>query len=236
MDIGIIGAGGWGIALAKVLADKGEQITLWCHGADTCRDLREKRESPTYLPGVTLPANVRVTRALDEAVAGKPVLLCVVPSHALREVMTQAVSRVAPETTIVCGTKGLEEESLKTAGEVLADIFGAERAGCHAFLSGPSFAAEVARGLPTPVTVAARGEEVAVAVQQILSTQSFRVYTSKDVIGVQMGGVVKNVIAIAAGISDGLGLGQNARGALIPRGRAERTRLVVRLAGHSAKP
>jgi len=229
MDIGIIGAGGWGIALAKVLADKGEQITLWCHGADTCRDLREKRESPTYLPGVTLPANVRVTRALDEAVAGKPVLLCVVPSHALREVMTQAVSRVAPETTIVCGTKGLEEESLKTAGEVLADIFGAERAGHHAFLSGPSFAAEVARGLPTAVTVAAHAEGLATEGQRILSTQSFRVYTSRDVIGVQLGGVVKNVIAIAAGISDGLGLGQNARAALITRGLAEMTRLAVRM-------
>ena len=233
MDIGVIGAGGWGIALAKLLADKGEQITLWCHGADTCRELNEKRESSTYLPGIILPARVHVTRALEEAVASKSLLLCVVPSHALREVMAQTVSRVAPETAIVCGTKGLEEESLKTAGEVLADIFGAERAGCHAFLSGPSFAAEVARGLPTAVTVAAHAEEVAVAVQQRLSTQNFRVYTSKDVIGVQLGGVVKNVIAIAAGISDGLGLGQNARAALITRGLAEMTRLAVRMGADS---
>lgn len=229
MDIGIIGAGGWGIALAKLLADKEQQITLWCHGADTCRDLREIRESFHYLPGVQLPARVRVTAALEEAVAGKSLLLCVVPSHALREVMAQTVSRVAPETTIVCGTKGLEDESLKTAGEVLADIFGPERTTRHAFLSGPSFAAEVARGLPTAVTVAAHAEEVAAVVQQTLSTQSFRVYTSKDVIGVQLGGVVKNVIAIAAGISDGLGLGQNARAALITRGLAEMTRLAVRM-------
>ena len=105
MDIGVIGAGGWGIALAKLLADKGEQITLWCHGADTCRDLTEKRESSTYLPGVRLPAQVRVTTALADAVAGKHLLLCVVPSHALRAVMTQTVAQVAPETTIVCGTK-----------------------------------------------------------------------------------------------------------------------------------
>jgi glycerol-3-phosphate dehydrogenase (NAD(P)+) len=229
MDIGVIGAGGWGIALAKLLAEKGERITLWCHGADTCRDLREKRESFSYLPGVTLPAQVQVTAALEEGVAGKHLLLCVVPSHALREVMAQAAAWVAPETTIVCGTKGLEEESLKTAGEVLANIFGAEGAGHHAFLSGPSFAAEAARGLPTAVTVAAQAEEVAAAVQQTLSTQSFRVYTSKDVIGVQLGGVVKNVIAIAAGISDGLGLGQNARAALITRGLAEMTRLAVRM-------
>ena len=229
MDIGVIGAGGWGIALAKLLADKGEQITLWCHGADTCRDLTEKRESSTYLPGVTLPAQVRVTTALAEAVAGKHLLLCVVPSHTLRAVMTQTVAQVAPETTIVCGAKGLEEESLKTMGEVLADIFGAERSRRHAFLSGPTFAAEVARGLPTAVTVAAHAEDVATGVQQILSTQSFRVYTSKDVIGVQLGGVVKNVIAIAAGISDGLGLGQNARAALITRGLAEMTRLALRM-------
>lgn len=227
MDIGVIGAGGWGIALAKLLADKGERITLWCHGADTCRDLREKRESSGYLPGVRLPAQVRVTTELAEAVTGKSMLVCAVPSHALRAVMTQAALWVEPETTIVCGTKGLEEESLKTAGELLADIFGAERAERHAFLSGPSFAAEVARGLPTAVTVAACAEEIAVTVQQTLSTQSFRVYTSKDVIGVQLGGVVKNVIAIAAGISDGLGLGQNARAALITRGLAEMTRLAV---------
>jgi len=233
IDIGVIGAGGWGIALAKLLVDKGEQITLWCHGDDTCRDLREKRESSNYLPGVKLPAQVRVTAALDEAVTGKPVLLCAVPSHALRAVMEHAASQVAPETTIVCGTKGLEEGSLKTAGEVLADIFGAERRARHAFLSGPSFAAEVARGLPTAVTVAAHAEEVAAAVQRILSTQSFRVYTSKDVIGVQLGGVVKNVIAIAAGISDGLGLGQNARAALITRGLAEMTRLAVRMGADS---
>jgi glycerol-3-phosphate dehydrogenase (NAD(P)+) len=176
-----------------------------------------------------LSAQARITTELNEAVAGKSLLLCVVPSHALRAVMAQAAPRVAPETTIVCGTKGLEEESLKTTGEVLADIFGAERAGHHAFLSGPSFAAEAARGLPTAVTVAAHAEDVAAAVQQTLSTQSFRIYTSKDVIGVQLGGVVKNVIAIAAGISDGLGLGQNARAALITRGLAEMTRLAVRM-------
>jgi glycerol-3-phosphate dehydrogenase (NAD(P)+) len=138
MDIGVIGAGGWGIALAKLLADKGERITLWCHGTDTCRDLGEKRESSSYLPGVKLPAQVRVTTELVEAVSGKPMLVCAVPSHALRAVMAQAASWVDPETTIVCGTKGLEEESLKTAGELLADIFGAGRAGRHAFLSGPA--------------------------------------------------------------------------------------------------
>jgi glycerol-3-phosphate dehydrogenase (NAD(P)+) len=123
----------------------------------------------------------------------------------------------------------LEEQSLKTMGEVLAGIFGAERSEQHAFLSGPTFAIEVARGLPAAVTVAAYVEKVATDIQEILSTQSLRVYTSKDVVGVQMGGVIKNVIAIAAGISDGLGLGYNARAALITRGLAEMTRLAVRM-------
>jgi len=136
---------------------------------------------------------------------------------------------VGAETIIVCATKGLEEESLKTMGEVLTDLFGAARGERHAFLSGPTFAIEVARKLPAAVTVAARAESVATDVQEVLSTQSFRVYTSKDIVGVQMGGVIKNVIAIAAGISDGLGLGQNARAGLITRGLAEMTRLAVRM-------
>lgn len=229
MAIGVIGAGGWGIALAKLLADKGESVTLWCHGADSYRELKAQRESSIYLPGVALPDRVAVTAALADAVGGKALVLCVVPSHALRAVMRQTSALLAPETTIVCGTKGLEDESLKTMGEVLADIFGVENRQRHAFLSGPSFALEVARGLPTAVTVAAYTEDTAAAVQQILSTQSFRVYTSKDVIGVQLGGAVKNVIAIAAGISDGLGLGQNARAALMTRGLAEMTRLAVRM-------
>jgi len=234
MAIGVIGAGGWGIALAKLLAEKGEQTTLWCHGAQSYRELAEQRTSSTYLPGIVLPEPVAVTRALDEAVAGKSLLLCVVPSHGLREVMRQVAARVAPQTAILCGAKGLEEESLKTMGEVLSDIFGAEHAQRHAFLSGPTFALEVARGLPAAVTVAAANQEVASAVQQTLSTPNFRVYTSRDVTGVQIGGVVKNVIAIAAGISDGLGLGQNARAALITRGLAEMTRLAVRMGAEAA--
>jgi glycerol-3-phosphate dehydrogenase (NAD(P)+) len=225
-EIGIVGAGGWGIALAKLLAGKGEQVTLWCHGAENYRELKEQHESSAYLPGILLPSSVKVTRALDEAAAGKSLIICAVPSHVARVVLSQAASQVAPETIIVCATKGLAEESLKTMGEVLADIFGAGRER-HAFLSGPTFAMEVAKGLPAAVTVAARAEDVATRIQETLSTQSFRVYTSKDIVGVQMGGVIKNVIAIAAGISDGLGLGQNARAALITRGLAEMTRLAV---------
>jgi glycerol-3-phosphate dehydrogenase (NAD(P)+) len=228
-SIGVIGAGGWGIALTKLLADKGEPVALWCHGSENYRELIDARESQSYLPGIVLPLTVQITRVLDEAVAGKQLIIFAVPSHAAYSVMSSAASHLSHQAKILCGTKGLEEQSLKTMGEVLAGIFGAEHSAQHAFLSGPTFAIEVARGLPAAVTVAAHAENVATAIQEILSTQSLRVYTSKDVVGVQMGGVIKNVIAIAAGISDGLGLGFNARAALITRGLAEMTRLAVRM-------
>jgi glycerol-3-phosphate dehydrogenase (NAD(P)+) len=227
--IGIIGAGGWGIALAKLLADKGEQVTLWCHGAESYRELVENSESLTYLAGILLPSSIKFTRSIEAAVTDKSLIICAVPSHTVRGVIGSASSYVSSQTTVLCGTKGLEEESLKTMGEVLAEIFVGPRQQRHAFLSGPTFAVEVARGLPAAVTVAARLEEIARDVQETMSTQNFRVYTSTDVVGVQMGGVIKNIIAIAAGISDGLNLGHNARAALITRGLAEMTRLAVRM-------
>jgi glycerol-3-phosphate dehydrogenase (NAD(P)+) len=227
--IGIIGAGGWGIALAKVLADKGEQVTLWCHGAESYHELQENRESHIYLAGILLPSSIKFTRSIEAAVTDKSLIICAVPSHTVRGVMASASSYVSSQTTVLCGTKGLEEESLKTMGEVLAEIFGDPQQQRHAFLSGPTFAIEVARGLPAAVTVAARQEDTARDVQETISTQNFRVYTSTDIVGVQMGGVIKNIIAIAAGISDGLNLGHNARAALITRGLAEMTRLAIRM-------
>jgi len=227
--VGVIGAGGWGIALANLLAGKGHQVTLWCHGEESFEELRRNRESSAYLAGITLADSVRITRSIADAVAGRNLLLCAVPSHAVRQVMGRAVPHTRSESRIVCAAKGLEEDSLKTMGEVLSELFGSSHAAPHAFLSGPTFAVEVARGLPAAVTVAASDQEIAAEVQETLSTPNFRVYTSADVIGVQMGGVVKNVIAIAAGISDGLGLGQNARAALVTRGLAEMTRLSVRM-------
>jgi glycerol-3-phosphate dehydrogenase (NAD(P)+) len=231
--IGVIGAGGWGIALAKLLAGKGDQVTLWCHGAESFRELEGNRESRTYLAGIVLPSSVRITRSIEAAVADKSLVVCAVPSHTVREVMTNASSYVSPQTAVLCGTKGLEEQSLLTMGEVLVEILGEARRQNCAFLSGPTFAIEVARGLPAAVTVAAHLEEIARDVQETMSTQNFRVYTSTDVVGVQMGGVIKNVIAIAAGISDGLNLGHNARAALITRGLAEMTRLAVRMGADS---
>ena len=228
-DIGVVGAGGWGTALAKILADTGERVTLWCHGADSFRQMVETRENRAYLAGIFLPAELTVTQSLGETVSNKRLVICAVPSHVVREVFSRAMDDLAQTTMILCGTKGLEEGSLKTMGELFVDLLGAGRKKNLAFLSGPTFALEVAKMLPAAVTVAAADESIAKSIQQILSTQNFRVYTSADVIGVQIGGVVKNVIAIAAGISDGLSLGHNARAALITRGLAEMTRLAVRM-------
>lgn len=229
IDVGVVGAGGWGTALAKILADTGERVTLWCHGADSFRQMVETRENRAYLAGISLPAELTVTQSLGETVSNKRLVICAVPSHVVREVFSRAMDDLAQTTMILCGTKGLEEGSLKTMGELFVDLLGAGRKKNLAFLSGPTFALEVAKMLPAAVTVAAADESIAKSIQQILSTQNFRVYTSADVIGVQIGGVVKNVIAIAAGISDGLSLGHNARAALITRGLAEMTRLAVRM-------
>jgi len=228
-EIGVVGAGAWGTALAKVLADKGESVTLWCHGSASFADLVENQQNLTYLPGISLPNNLVVTRSLEHAVAGKALVICAVPSHAVREVFAGAAKNFGPQTLLLCGTKGLEESTLKTMAELFIELLGATTRERHGFLSGPTFAIEVAQGLPAAVTVGAYSENVARANQEILSTPSLRVYTSLDVVGVQIGGVVKNVIAIAAGISDGLGLGQNARAGLITRGLAEMTRLAVRM-------
>lgn len=227
--IGVIGAGGWGTALAKLLCEKGDEVTLWCHGEESYQDIHRSGENRSYLAGVILPRSLKATCVVKEAVLGKEIILCVVPSHGVREVMEGAAAHVPPKTILVCGTKGIEEGSLKTMGEVLIDLFGPAIRERLAFLSGPNFALEVAQGLPVATTVAAFAPEVAREIQAALSTQSLRVYTSGDVVGVQLGGVVKNVIAIAAGVSDGLGLGYNARAALITRGLAEMTRLAVKM-------
>jgi glycerol-3-phosphate dehydrogenase (NAD(P)+) len=227
--IGIIGAGGWGTALAKLLCEKGDEVTLWCRQEERCREIRERRENRSYLPGISLPPSLKITSSLKEACSGKGILFCTLPSHGVREVTGDAKAHVSPEAIFVCGTKGIEEGSLMMMNEVLTEIFGEPRRKALAFLSGPTFALEIAQNLPAAITVAAFAEPVGRNVQETLSTQSFRAYTSKDVVGVQMGGVVKNIIAIAAGISDGLGLGHNARAALVTRGLAEMIRLAVKM-------
>ncbi|MGH7769009.1 MAG: NAD(P)H-dependent glycerol-3-phosphate dehydrogenase [Candidatus Binatia bacterium] len=229
--VGVIGAGGWGTALAKLLCEKGHDVTLWCHGEESYREIQQQRENRSYLPGIPLPPSLKVSRALKDAGEKKTAVFLAVPSLFVREVMRSAAPHVDPGAILASATKGIDEEKLATMGEVLGEIFGVNSIERHAFLSGPTFASEVARGLPAAITVAARNETVSRDIQEMLSSPSFRVYTSPDIIGVQIGGVVKNVIAIAAGISDGLELGLNARAALVTRGLAEMTRLAVKMGG-----
>jgi glycerol-3-phosphate dehydrogenase (NAD(P)+) len=227
--IGVIGAGSWGTALAKMLAESGHDVTLWAHNPQVSRTIAETRENPTYLPGFELPPTLRPTSDLREAVAEKDVLLSVSPSHVVREVMSEAMRHVTGTPYIVSASKGVEEASLLPMAGVLEQVAGARRAERICALSGPSFAREVAAHIPTAVTVAARAREVSEAVQKICTTAYFRVYSSQDLVGVEIGGAVKNVIAVAAGVSDGLGFGANTRAALITRGLAETGRLALRM-------
>jgi glycerol-3-phosphate dehydrogenase (NAD(P)+) len=225
--IGVIGAGSWGTALAKMLAESGHRVTLWAHGRDTAASINARHENTTYLPGFALPVSLGSTTDLHEAVAGKDVLLSVSPSHVVREIMTDAMRHVSGEPYLVTASKGVEERTLRTMAGVLEDVAGATAADRICALSGPSFAREVAAHVPTAVTIGARDERVGVEMQRIFNTSYFRVYTSQDLVGVEIGGAVKNVIAVAAGVSDGLGFGANTRAALITRGIAETGRLAL---------
>lgn len=227
--IGVIGGGSWGTALAKLLADKGYPVSLWIHDRARCKDIAEKRENATYLAGIPLPYNLIPSNDLAEVVRGKRLLLCAMPSHALREVMREVGPLVDGEPIVVSAAKGIEDDTSKTMAAVLEEVLPAALRSRIAALSGPSFAREVARGMPTAVTIAASEPAVASEAQGMFTTSFFRVYTSNDVLGVELGGATKNVIAIGAGLADGLGFGHNARAALITRGITEIARLGSRL-------
>ncbi|MBI3300545.1 MAG: NAD(P)-dependent glycerol-3-phosphate dehydrogenase [Deltaproteobacteria bacterium] len=229
MRAAVIGAGGWGTALATLLVSAGHGVCLWVRRPALCEQLRRERENPLYLPGVPLPGTLTYTSSLVEAAAAAELLVLAVPSHAMRAVASALAPGVPGAPLMVSTSKGIEEETLQTMSAVLTETFGESLSARIAVLSGPSFAAEVARGLPTAVTVASATETVADVVQRIFSSSRFRVYTTTDLIGVEVGGSVKNVIALAAGVSDGLGCGYSARAALITRGLAEMTRLAVRM-------
>jgi len=227
--IGVIGGGSWGTALAKLLADKGYPVAMWVYETDLCREILEKRENTAYLPGIPLPYSLVPSNDLGEVVSGKTALVCVVPTHVFRGVMRDAAPFIAGDPLIITAAKGIEDETFRFMAGVLEDELPERLHSRVTALSGPSFAREVARGMPTAVTAAARDHKTALAVQGMFTTSFFRVYTSSDVTGVELGGAVKNVIAIAAGVSDGLGFGHNSRAALITRGIAEISRLGARL-------
>ncbi len=227
----VIGAGSWGTALAKLLADKGEEVFLWSHRPAHVDALRRDRENRRYLPGAALPATLQPTDDLA-CVSTCQCVVMAVPSHGFREVFARLVPLLQEGTLLVSAVKGIEVDSGQTMCQVMnAELAQQQRqdALSAGVLSGPSFADEVATSQPTAVTVGFADLEAAQAVQQLFSTPFFRAYTSTDIIGLEISGAMKNVIAIAAGIADGLGCGLNARAALITRGLAEITRLGVAL-------
>src|SRR5579872_7166609 len=229
MEIAIIGAGAWGTALSIVLGGKQHKVRLWAHEPDVARQMCNHRENKIFLPGHKLPASVIATQELQTAMAGAELILWATPSNYSRAVLRNCREFLSPQVPVVSATKGIENESLLRMTEVIAAELGGDRK--LAALSGPSFAHEVARGDPTAVTVATVEAELAALLQREISGPSFRVYTSDDVIGVELGGALKNVIAIAAGACDGLGLGHNSVAALITRGLTEMTRLVTACGG-----
>lgn len=227
--IAVIGAGSWGTSLAILLAKKKEQqVYLWGHEQEHIELLRREGENSLFLSGFPLPDSLLLTSDLVEALDGATCVVMVVPSHAYREVYRQVFPLLAKEALVVSAVKGIEIGTRMTMHEIMIDESGDASANFHfGVLSGPSFAREVAEEQPTAVTVAFSDEEAAKTVQQLFSTDYFRTYTSSDVVGLEISGAMKNVIAIAAGISDGLGFGLNTRAALITRGLAEIGRMGV---------
>ena len=230
--IAILGAGSWGTALAVQLARSGQPVTIWGQNAGDLRDLARERTNRRYLPGVPLPDNVRPDADLSNVVRTHRELLVCVPSHAFRSTLAAIRPDLGVGVRVAWATKGFEHTTGRLPHEVAAEELGSDVA--VAVLSGPTFAREVGAGLPTAMTVAANDPAFAAALASRLSHRMFRAYTSDDIIGVEVGGAVKNVLAIGAGISDGLGFGANTRIALITRGLVEMTRLGTALGARSA--
>lgn len=232
-QIAIIGAGAWGTALAIVLARKGTHaVRLWANEREVCESITKERINQHFLPGFALPESIEPTTDLARTIEGVEMIVSVMPSQHCRTLFERMAPSLRPETLFVSCTKGLEDRTLLRMTEVIADVLRRRKFSPRlGALSGPSFAKEVARGDPTAVTVASVDAELAQAVQQAFNDSRFRVYTNDDVTGVELGGALKNIIAIAAGVCDGIGLGHNSRAALITRGLAEVARLVVACGG-----
>ena len=225
--MGIIGAGAWGTALAKHLAGKGLEVCLWAYEHEVVRAINATHENPIFLRGVPLPKNLIATSSLADTVAGCDGILFVVPSHVTRSVLQNLASWLPDQIPLISATKGIEEVTAKLMTQVMEDVLPLSVHRSIMALSGPSFATELSAGQPTAVCLAGRDELLVRRFQGALMTAAFRVYADADLIGVQLGGALKNVMALAAGVIDGLGLGLNARAALITRGLAEIVRLGV---------
>jgi len=227
----IVNAGGWGTALAVLLAKRGQEVQLWARRPELVAQLVATRENRDYLPGVLIPQGVEFTSDLEEAVTGASVVLVPAISRAMKEIAALLGPLVQPDQLVVHGSKGLEMDGQRRCSELLEVSLGEAHRGRVAALSGPNHAEEVSRGMPTATVVACPDMDVATRLQSALSTPTFRVYTNPDIVGVEICGAVKNVVALAAGMSDGLGFGDNSKAALITRTLAEISRLVVALGG-----
>jgi glycerol-3-phosphate dehydrogenase (NAD(P)+) len=232
--IAVIGAGAWGTALAIVLGRKGtHDVRLWAYEEEVCESIAARRVNETVLPGFSVPESVRATNSYENSLTEAEIVVSVMPSHHARRVFRQMAPFLRESMLFVSATKGIENDTLLRMDEVIHDVL-CESAGFVpriGALSGPSFAKEVAKGDPTAITIASQDRELGCAVQREFSDPSFRIYTNDDIAGVELGGALKNVIAIAAGVCDGLGLGHNTIAALITRGLAEITRLAVACGG-----
>ena len=231
MKCAVIGAGAWGTALANVLSANGHDVALWAREPDVVETVNATRENQRFLPGIRLNERVRATGAMAEALGGAEIVAYVAPSHALRAVAEDGARCVDEGAALVVASKGIERESLAIMSDVVAETVTGHPV---VALSGPSFALEVGRGQPTAVVAASSDLAAAERVQRALSSDVFRVYTHDDVTGVELGGALKNVMAVATGIAEGLGLGFNSRAALITRGLAEMTRLGVTLGANQS--
>jgi len=230
---GVVGAGAWGTALAALMAKRGHEVVLWSYEEHVAASVRDRRLNP-YLEGVTLPESLRCTTDVAEAVGGAELVLSVSPAQFVGRVMGAAAPHLRPDTTVVSASKGIELDTLRSMDEVLGALLPPAIMERFCVLSGPSFAAEVARSAPTAVVVASRDGAAAKRVQSLLQTDAFRVYTNRDVLGVELAGALKNVIALGSGVAAGLGFAHNTLAALITRGLAEITRLGVALGAERA--
>jgi glycerol-3-phosphate dehydrogenase (NAD(P)+) len=231
MKLAIIGAGGWGTALACVLSQRFDRVGLWVNESDLAARMRESRINDLFLPGITLPPNIDAGHSLEATLEGAAIVLSAMPSHAVRDVYSRMAPFLDPAVPIVSCTKGLERGTLLRVSEIIREVMGADYR--IAVLSGPTFAIEVASGSPTLLVIASEDTGLAEELQRRFYCPTFRPYANCDPTGVEIGGALKNVIAIGAGICDGLGLGRNAVAALITRGLAELTRLAVAAGGRA---
>jgi len=222
MNIGVIGAGGWGTTLANLLAEKNYKVRLWAYEEDVVRDINEKRENSQFLPGIKLSGNIEATNDLKEAVSGKDVIITAVPSDFLRNVAKEIAKYISKDTIVVSVTKGLEDITFKRMSEILEEELGGVKV---VALSGPNHAEEVSGKIPTATVIASKDLEILPKVKEILETSYFKVYPHDDIIGVEICGAVKNITAIAVGVCDGLKLGDNAKASIITLGLTEMNRV-----------